>query len=984
MSRATGESKEEKVVVEVPKDDEREYRYFVLKNGMKCVIYNDPEGDREGAALCVRVGSSKDPKELPGLARFLEHMLFKGTKQFPRENEYSEYISTHGGKNNGYTAAEETNFYFDIAKGGHLPHALKIFSSFFKDPLFKESSNEKELKAIDSENAKNYQNDYWKKHQLLKSLADPKHPFNGFNTGNMKTLHDIPKEKGINVRQALVDFYTKYYSANIMTLAVAIANSDLDVYERIVREEFEAIVNKSVPIDIGVIRGSPWSSAHLSRHVSWVPVNDRHKFTIIWVIPGIRDLYMYKPCLVIGHTIGHEGEGSVFTHLRSKGWCHTLYAGVGYSSQDWALFNINLHLTDEGLKHRDEIVDFCYQYIEEIKEGLKNGKIRQLSEEAANIKLQKFEYQKKNNPYKMVNTLASGLHHYKPEHILNGGWLIFKQDMDLVSKYVNCLTPDNCLLMTASKLFEDDCKLEEPWYSTKYKIEPASLPKTQSNDCKDIRLPKINEFIATDLSVLIPKDKAPKEEDKAIPKLIKKSEFMDVWHKTDDRFHKPKVYARFKYYFANPQSTPRRQELGNIWRRYLKFLMNEYAYDASVAGLSFNTFMTSSGLEIVFSGFNQKLQVLLRAVLTKITECTKLFTDERFEIIRKKLEQDYKNWWNAKPYRIALEAEKQLSEFNHHTVADLEAVSKELTRKKLIEFTDDMLESGFLRAFVHGNITAEEAIQMSEMWCEVLQFKPMSTDLITKSQILQLPLGNFAYQEKLRNLDEPCSSLVALFQVGPVGLNHKLNLIATLYDMCIDECQYDFLRTKKGIGYIAWAFWRRRDEIGVFKHVLQSSTFTCAAIEEILNEFVVEKVSKFLEELSEEDFSKFRDALLKTKLEKFTSLNSESNFHWGQIKRNQFCFNRRQIEAALAPKLTKADVIAFYKKYILPTSKTCRKLSIHVVCKPNEKKPPKEPETKLCEEFLWIKDHKAFVKDLGVYPCLTAYKREADDEKKQE
>lgn len=56
-----------------------------------------------------------DPWELPGLAHFCEHMLFLGTDKYPSENEYSKYISSHGGMTNAFTASDHTNYFFDIA-----------------------------------------------------------------------------------------------------------------------------------------------------------------------------------------------------------------------------------------------------------------------------------------------------------------------------------------------------------------------------------------------------------------------------------------------------------------------------------------------------------------------------------------------------------------------------------------------------------------------------------------------------------------------------------------------------------------------------------------------------------------------------------------------------------------------------------------------------------------------------------------------------
>lgn len=52
-----------------------------------------------------------DPLELPGLAHFLEHMLFYASTKYPTEDEYSKFISEHGGHTNAYTASENTNYH---------------------------------------------------------------------------------------------------------------------------------------------------------------------------------------------------------------------------------------------------------------------------------------------------------------------------------------------------------------------------------------------------------------------------------------------------------------------------------------------------------------------------------------------------------------------------------------------------------------------------------------------------------------------------------------------------------------------------------------------------------------------------------------------------------------------------------------------------------------------------------------------------------
>ena len=77
-------------------DDQRLYRGLNLNNGLKVVLVSDPTTDKASAALDVHVGHMSDPWELPGLAHFLEHMLFLGTEKYPDENEYNQFLSQHG------------------------------------------------------------------------------------------------------------------------------------------------------------------------------------------------------------------------------------------------------------------------------------------------------------------------------------------------------------------------------------------------------------------------------------------------------------------------------------------------------------------------------------------------------------------------------------------------------------------------------------------------------------------------------------------------------------------------------------------------------------------------------------------------------------------------------------------------------------------------------------------------------------------------
>jgi len=164
-------------------------------------------------------GSMCDPDDLPGLAHFCEHMLFLGTKKYPQQNDFYMYMSQNGGKENAVTYLDQTIYNFKIPSE-KLEGALDRFAQFFLEPLFKETLIDSELNIINSEHELWLADDQWRFKQLERSFANPDHPFSKFSMGNKEALDIIPKEKGINIRNRLIEFYEKYYSANIMSLYV--------------------------------------------------------------------------------------------------------------------------------------------------------------------------------------------------------------------------------------------------------------------------------------------------------------------------------------------------------------------------------------------------------------------------------------------------------------------------------------------------------------------------------------------------------------------------------------------------------------------------------------------------------------------------------------------------------------------------------------------------------------------------------------------
>ncbi|KAJ8323053.1 metalloprotease [Batrachochytrium dendrobatidis] len=236
-----------------PDEDNRDYQIITLANGLQAVVISDPSTDKAAAAMDVHVGHLCDPEGVAGLAHFCEHL----------------------------------HYHFEVS-ASNLEGALDRFAQFFICPLFSESGTDRELNAVDSEHKKNIQVDTWRNYQLQKDLCNPKHPFVKFGTGNLETLKDIPLSKGMNLRKVLLEFHDKYYSANIMKLAV-VGKEPIETLVEWVASKFSDVKNKS--IDVPIFSNDALTAAELQKEILVKPVKETRTLTLTFPCADTRKLY---------------------------------------------------------------------------------------------------------------------------------------------------------------------------------------------------------------------------------------------------------------------------------------------------------------------------------------------------------------------------------------------------------------------------------------------------------------------------------------------------------------------------------------------------------------------------------------------------------------------------------------------------------------------------------------------------------------------
>lgn len=198
--------------------DTNKYEYVVLQNNLKFLLISDVKADKSACSLAVNVGSFDE--KINGLAHFLEHLLFMGTKKYPDENAYMDFLNLNNGSSNAFTADECTVYYFDVSNN-YLEQAIDMFAQFFISPLFNGDSVDREMSAVNSEFLSNVENENSRMYRVLQLCFNNNTRESQFSIGNTETL------KIKNIREHVIELYEKKYCAEKM-IGVLYSNKSIE------------------------------------------------------------------------------------------------------------------------------------------------------------------------------------------------------------------------------------------------------------------------------------------------------------------------------------------------------------------------------------------------------------------------------------------------------------------------------------------------------------------------------------------------------------------------------------------------------------------------------------------------------------------------------------------------------------------------------------------------------------------------------------
>jgi predicted Zn-dependent peptidase len=287
-------------------------RKHVLPNGLTIVTEAMPSMRSVSVGIWLLTGSRHEGAEENGITHFLEHMVFKGTKNRTAE-EIARSADSIGGHLDAFTAKECTCFSIKVLDE-HLPRAFGIISDLVKNPLFQPDDITKERQVIEEEikMVKDTPDDlvhevftqtYWRGHPLARPILGTRRTVGLFNHSRLK------------------DYFRSHYTPRNMIIAAAGHVDHAQVVDQ-VRREFGGSPAGTRPKRSPV----PVPHPHLKRQSK----EDLEQAHVCLGAPAYPQTHKKRfACYILNTVLGGGISSRLFQNIREKrGLAYAVYSSL--------------------------------------------------------------------------------------------------------------------------------------------------------------------------------------------------------------------------------------------------------------------------------------------------------------------------------------------------------------------------------------------------------------------------------------------------------------------------------------------------------------------------------------------------------------------------------------------------------------------------------------------------------------------------------
>jgi predicted Zn-dependent peptidase len=341
------------------------YRKLVLDNGVRVVTERMPTLKSVTVGVWVNTGSRDEQHSQAGYSHFIEHMLFKGTRN-RSSAEISREIDALGGEMNAFTSHETTTYYVKVLDQ-QLERALELLSDLFHHSCFAPKEIEKEKQVV-LEEIRMVQDD---PEDLVQELhmgqVLGRHPLGRSILGREKTIGGLR-------RQDLLNYIETHYDPGQTVVSIA-GNFEQATLDRLVARYF----GKGRAVKAAPINGRRPPDVHGGVLLKKKRLEQVHLcLGLKGVAAGHQDRYaLYALNSVLGGSVSSR----LFQEVREKrGLAYSIYSFLsGYS--DGGMITVYAATRP---KEVDRVVDLVCREIRQI--GIKGVERKELERAKTQMK----------------------------------------------------------------------------------------------------------------------------------------------------------------------------------------------------------------------------------------------------------------------------------------------------------------------------------------------------------------------------------------------------------------------------------------------------------------------------------------------------------------------------------------------------------------------------------------------------------------------
>lgn len=306
---------------------------FTLDNGQTVVIKEVRTNPIVTMDTWIRTGSINEDDTNNGVAHFLEHLFFKGSKNHA-PGEFDKLLESKGATTNAATSKDFTHYYITIPSK-YFEEALELHADMLMNPLIPRKELEKERKVVLEEISKDENSPNHVVYDNLVSLLYTDHPYKRKVIGKKNIIETIHRDEILN-------FYNTWYTPSNMVTVIA---GDIDTQKalELIKKNFSGNETKAPKIKYPKEK----QLTQQARKVAYLPSESAY------MLIGFRSVDINKNdayALDVLAAILGDGRSSIFyQEIKDKLQLAYSISAVNSTSKDDGIFYISANFTPDKL-----------------------------------------------------------------------------------------------------------------------------------------------------------------------------------------------------------------------------------------------------------------------------------------------------------------------------------------------------------------------------------------------------------------------------------------------------------------------------------------------------------------------------------------------------------------------------------------------------------------------------------------------------------